>query len=319
MSASATVRPLTAVWPAWRSSLPWLILALIFVLSVAINPAFLTWQTIRIQLIQGALVGLVAIGETLAILIGRIDLSIPWTMTLSAILCADLYAAHPNVLVPLAVILVLGTTVGLLNVLGTCVLRVNALIWTLSVNLILQGVTLVYTSASASAPSVPPLAKHLATGTVAGFPLAALLWAACAIAVIAALKLLPIGRAIYAVGNNEIASLLSGVSLIRTYTAVFVTGGLAAALAGFLLSGYASQAYLGMGDDYLLTPVAAVVIGGTRLSGGRGGYGGTIAGALSVVLLQALLVSLAISQGLREIVFGAILLGLVIVFMRRES
>ena len=86
-----------------------------------------------------------------------------------------------------------------------------------------------------------------------------------------------------------------------------------------MLSGYASQAYLEMGDGTLLPRVAAVVIGATRLSGGRGGYGGTISGSLSVILLQAMLVSLDVSEGLREIVFGVILLGLVLLFARRRG
>src|ERR1700712_2351565 len=100
------------------ANLSWVILAVVFALSVAINPAFLTWGTIRLQLVQAALIGIVAIGETVAILIGHIDLSIPWTITLSGILCADTYAAHPSAWVPFAVIIVVGTSVGLINAFG---------------------------------------------------------------------------------------------------------------------------------------------------------------------------------------------------------
>jgi len=300
------------------ANLSWVILAVVFALSVAINPAFLTWGTIRLQLVQAALIGIVAIGETVAILIGHIDLSIPWTITLSGILCADTYAAHPSAWVPFAVIIVVGTSVGLINAFGIYLLRVHSLIWTLSVNLILQGLTLVYTNATASAPSVPPIARELALGNWAGFPVAALVWAACALAVILALRFLAFGRHVYAIGSNELAALMSGVPTGRTYVAVYVASGLGAALVGLMISGYASQAYLGMGDGYLLPPVAAVVIGGTRLTGGSGGYAGTISGSLSVILLQAMLVSLNVSEGLRQIIFGVILLGLVFLFTRRR-
>lgn len=298
------------------ANLSWVILALVFALCVAVNPAFLTWHTIRLQLIQASLIGIVAIGETLAILIGHIDLSIPWTLTLSGILAANTYASHPSFWVPAAIVLAVGIAVGIVNAFGVYVLRVHSLIWTLSVNLILQGITLVYSNAAASASGVPPVARSLALGVWAGLPAAALVWALCAALAIIALHRTSFGRYVYAIGNNELAALLSGVPIGRTYVGVYLASGLGAALAGLMLSGYASQAYLGMGNDYLLPPVAAVVIGGTRVSGGKGGYGGTIAGSLSVILLQAMLVSLNVAEGVRQIVFGAILLALVVLFAR---
>ena len=299
--------------------LSWIILLVVFVLSVAINPGFLSWGTIRLQLVQASLIGIVAIGETLAILLGQIDLSIPWTMTLSGILAANFYAAHPVFWVPIVTVLVIGLVVGTVNALGVWVLRIHSLIWTLSVNLMLQGITLVYTNAAASAPGVPPLAHALALGNIGPIPGAASVWLVCGTATIVGLSRLPFGRRIYATGSNELAALMSGVPIARTYFTVYVASALGAALAGLMLSGYASQAYLGMGDGYLLPPVAAVVIGGTRLAGGRGGYSGTIAGSLSVILLQAMLVSLNVSEGLRQIVFGGILLALVFLFARQRD
>lgn len=315
LPASPARQPLSA---RLQPVFPWLILLVVFAFSVAINPAFLTWSTIRLQLVQAALIGIAAIGETLAILIGHIDLSIPWTVTLTAILSANAFAAHQAGWVPFAVVLGVGTCVGLLNAAGIYWLRVHSLIWTLSVNLILQGITLVYTNASAAAAGVPPIARTLALGQWFGLPVAGLVWAACGACAIFALRATPFGRRVYAVGNNELAALLSGVPTARIYVGVYVASGLGAALLGLMASGYASQAYLGMGDGYLLPPVAAVVIGGTRLSGGRGGYVGTISGSLSVILLQAMLVSLNVSEGLRQIVFGAILLALVFLFARQR-
>ncbi len=128
---------------------------------------------------------------------------------------------------------------------------------------------------------------------------------------------MPFGRQVYAIGNRPAAALLSGVRLGRIHAIVFVVSALGAALVGLLLSGYSSQVYLGMGNEYLLPPIAAVVIGGTRLSGGEGGYVGSIAGALVVVLLQAMLVTLAVSEGAREVIFGTILLALCFLFLRR--
>ncbi len=317
-AAAAAGRPRRRA-PRSGATLSMVILLVVFALSVAVNPAFLSWGTIRLQLVQASLIGIVAIGETLAILLGQIDLSIPWTMTLSGIVASNLYAAHPSAWVPVAVVLAIGAAVGAVNAFGIWVMRIHSLIWTLSVNLILQGITLIYTNAAASAPHVPPLAHALALDDVAGLPVAALAWLACALAAILALAATPFGRRVYAVGSNELAALMSGVPVGRTYLAVYVASGLGAALAGLMLSGYASQAYLGMGDGYLLPPVAAVVIGGTRLSGGKGGYVGTIAGSLSVILLQAMLVSLDVPEGLRQVIFGTILLCLVFLFARRPQ
>ncbi|MGH7101916.1 MAG: ABC transporter permease, partial [Acetobacteraceae bacterium] len=131
------------------AALAWLILLVVFIISVAINRNFMAWHTMRLQLIQAAFVGLIAVGQTLAILIGQIDLSVPWTITLSAVLGSNLYAAHPSLVLPFAVAIVIGVGVGLINALGVHVLRVHSLVWTLSVNLMLQGITLIYTNAAA--------------------------------------------------------------------------------------------------------------------------------------------------------------------------
>lgn len=303
---------------AQNTMLAYIILIVVYLGAVAVNHAFLSWGTIRLQLILASFIGIVAVGQTLAILIGQIDLSIPWTITLSAILSSNLYAEYQHAWVAFGAVLAIGVAVGLFNTLGVYVLRVHSLIWTLSVNLVLQGVTLIYTNAMAPSSVIPPAAHFLALGMLAGVPVAPLVWAACAVLVIYSLRFLPFGRYVYSIGNNETASLLSGVKSARTYSVIFVTSSLGAAFTGLMLSGYASQAYLGMGNEYLLTPIAAVVIGGTRLAGGEGGYFGTIAGALIVVLLEAVLITLNVSQGAREGIFGGILLLLVFVFLRRR-
>lgn len=299
--------------------LAYLILFLVYGCAVAVNREFLGWDTIRLQLVQATFIGLIAIGETFAILIGQIDLSVPWTITLSAILSTNLAAVYGNQWVAFAVVIAIGVAVGLLNTLGVFVLRVHSLIWTLSVNLLLQGITLVYSNAVAPTTHVPEAARALALGNFGFMPAAFFVWIACGAVAILALRVTPFGRSVYAIGNSPAASLLSGVPIGRVHALVFITSALCAAFVGLLLSGYSSQAYLGMGDGYLLPPIAAVVIGGTRLSGGEGGYSGSIAGALTVVLLEAILVTLNISEGARQLVFGTILLALALLFLKRRG
>ena len=304
---------------ARRMLLSYLILLLVYGCAVTVNPEFLGWGTMRLQLVQATFIGLIAIGETFAILIGQIDLSVPWTITLSAILSTNLAAVYGHQWIAFAIVIAVGVAVGLLNTLGVFVLRVHSLIWTLSVNLLLQGIALVYTNAVAPTTHIPGAARALALGNVGFMPAAFLVWIVCGATSILALRAMPFGRSIYAIGNSPAAALLSGVPIGRVTALIFVISATCAAFVGLLLSGYSSQAYLGMGNDYLLPPIAAVVIGGTRLSGGEGGYAGSIAGALTVVLLQAILVTLNISEGARQLVFGAILLALALLFLKRRS
>lgn len=301
-----------------RVLLAYLIVLLVYGCAVAVNREFLTWSTIRLQLVQATFIGLIAIGETFAVLIGQIDLSVPWTITLSAILSTNLAAVYGHQWVAFVVVIAIGVVVGLINALGVFVLRVHSLIWTLSVNLLLQGVALVYTNAVAPTTHVPAAAQFLALGNVGFMPMAFIVWMVFGGLAILSLRAFPFGRSIYAIGNRQAAALLSGVPVGRMYVMVFVTSALGSAFVGLLLSGYSSQAYLGMGNDYLLPPIAAVIIGGTRLAGGDGGYVGSIAGALTVVLLQAVLVTLNISEGARQMVFGTILLALAFLFLKRN-
>lgn len=303
---------------ARRVMLSYLILLLVFGCAVTVSREFLNWSTIRLQLVQATFIGLIAIGETLAILIGQIDLSVPWTITLSAILSTNIAAVYGHQWIAFVVAIAVGLAVGLLNTLGVFILRVHSLIWTLSVNLLLQGVALVFTNAVAPTTHIPPVARYLALGNVGAVPVAFILWMVCSGIVILALRALPFGRYIYAIGSRQSAALLSGVALGRMHALVFITSALGSSFVGLLLSGYASQAYLGMGKDYLLPPIAAVVIGGTRLAGGDGGYVGSIAGSMIVVLLQAVLVTLNISEGARQIIFGGILLSLAYLFLKRS-
>lgn len=304
----------------WQSgALAWIVMAAVYACCVAVSSDFLSWHTMRLQLIQATFVGLIAVGQTLAILIGQIDLSVPWTITLSAVLASNLYAAHPAQVLPFVVAAAVGLGVGLVNTLGVHVLRVHSLIWTLSVNLMLQGITLIYTNAAAPTTRVAPAVHWLALGMLGGVPVAVVVWAIVACLVVVALRRTPFGRAVYAMGSNDLAALLSGVARGRTVAGVFVVSGLCSAFVGLLLAGYAQQAYLGMGNEYLLPPIAAVVIGGTRLAGGDGGYGGSIAGALTVILLEALLITLNVSQGARDVVFGTILLLLAFMFLRQAA
>jgi ribose transport system permease protein len=178
---------------------------------------------------------------------------------------------------------------------------------TLASNVILQGLILVYTGGSPT-PSAPPLIEFLAVGRLGPFPVIAFLWAALAIIASVLLSKAAFGRHLYALGTSAKVAEFSGVPTRRTSILTYVISGLTAALAGMVLTGYSGQAYLGMGDPYLFTSIAAVAIGGASILGGSGHYIGTIAGALVLTILSGLLPALNLSSGALLVVYGAVIL-----------
>jgi ribose transport system permease protein len=250
-------------------------------------------------------------------LTGGIDLSVSWTLNFAAILLTRITNGSDDTLaLACAAALASGAIVGVLNGLGIAYLRIPPLVMTLGMNALMQGVVLVYTNGQPQG-AAPPLVQYLATGRLFGVvPVALLVWAVVAALTILLLRRTVLGRQIYAVGNNRAAAYLSGVRPTRVLLAAYTLSGVLAAFTGILLTGYSFQSYLGMGENYVLPPIAAVVIGGTSILGGVGGYGGTIAGAIIVVLLQSTLAIAQVPQAGRNILYGLIILVMLFVYGR---
>lgn len=307
--------------PAWTRQgvvLSYVLLIVLFGLAALINPHYASWANIRNLLQVGAFIGIIAIGQTMVIITGQIDLSVPWNLTFSAILMATLCAHGYSTGIAMAAALACGTLVGMFNSVGTAVFRVHSLVWTLGVNALLEGATLVFTHAQPPKVIIPSVVRALGSGDIHGVPIPLLVWIVLAAIALLLLHRSRFGRYLYAIGNNESALFLSGVDSRLTYLGAFAISGLCAAIAGVMLTGYASQTYLGMGNGYLLVPIAAVVIGGTNVMGGSGGYIGSISGALIVVLLQSVLATVQIHQAGKDIVFGVIIVALVLLYGRES-
>ena len=200
-----------------------------------------------------------------------------------------------------------GATIGLINGRGVALFGVPPIIMTLAANVILQGLVLVYTGGSPT-PGAPALIKFLSVGRLGPLPVIALIWAALTLAATILLSKAAFGRHLYALGTSATVAAFSGVPTARTTILTYVASGTTAALAGMLLTGYSGQAYLGMGDAYLFTSIAAVAIGGASILGGSGHYLGTVAGALVLTILSGLLPALNLSSGALLVVYGAIIL-----------
>lgn len=283
------------------------VLALLALTSL-FSPGFLSPTHLRSIAVLAAFIGIVALGQTFVIIGGGIDLSVPWVLNSAAVL-VTLIAAGQNAPLIWAIPLLLaaGAGVGLLNGVGIAAFGVPPIIMTLAVNVILQGAILVYTGGSPPAVS-PPLIQFLAVGRIWSVPVIVLIWLALALIASLILSKTAFGRHLYALGTSATVAEFSGLPTMRTALLTYTLSGFTAALAGMLLTGYSGQAYLGMGDPYLFTSIAAVAIGGASILGGSGHYLGTIAGALVLTILTGLLPALNLSSGALLIVYGAVIL-----------
>jgi ribose transport system permease protein len=283
-------------------------MVLLLVMTAQFSPGFLSASSLRSTVVLAAFVGIVAFGQTFVIIGGGIDLSVPWVLNSAAVVMALLCGGENTPLVWVAPLMLAGgAMIGLINGIGVAQFGVPPIIMTLSANVILQGLILVLTGGSPT-PSAPELIKFLSVGRIGTIPVIALIWLGLALVATLLLSKAAFGRHLYALGTSATVAEFSGVPTGRTTVLTYVISGLTASLAGMLLTGYSGQAYLGMGDSYLFTSVAAVAIGGASILGGSGHYLGTIAGALVLTILTGLLPALNLSSGALLVVYGAVIL-----------
>jgi ribose transport system permease protein len=281
-----------------------------------IVPGTVTPMWISNIVLFAAPLGILAAGQTLVMLSGGIDLSVASVATASAYLMAT----HSSLGSVACVLwgLSVGLAVGLINGVGVAVLQVQPLVMTLGTGLMTQGTLIVYSQKMlANAPRVPSFIQSLGSGKVlGGIPIDLILWAPVALVVLIGLRRTGLGRLLYAVGDNREACQLSGVRVWQVLLTDYVLCGLLAAVAGLVIVGGTNAADMSLADVYLLPSVAAVIIGGTSIFGGRGGYAGSIVGALILTVLNSLLTLLDASEPIRQILYGAIILILAAAYTR---
>ena len=302
-------------------SVAYALVSILVILAVGTTYTLITQGTMSFlsptYLLQQAQVasflGLVAAGMMMVILLGHIDLSVPWTIAASAMMAT---AVGGPMAIPVG--LAVGLLIGLVNGLGVAFLRVPSMIFTLGVNTVVQGLMVLHTGGFAPQSHSTPLMEFLATSRVLGIPVALFVWALVSVGIVFMLRRTPFGRYIYAIGNRESAAYLSGVNTRLVLIGSFCLCSACAALAGVLLAGYSTKAYQGMGDPFLLPAIAAVVIGGTNILGGKGNYAGTVVGAVLIVLLQSVLSVMQMPEAGRQIIYGAVIIAMLLVYGRGE-
>ena len=293
------------------------LIALVCALGAALTDRFLSLGNIVNVYEQSTDLALVSLGQTLAILTGGIDLSVGSLISLTSCLTSGLINGDPNRVIPVVLaVLALGTAIGLLNAGLVIVLRVHPLIVTLGMSAILQGTTLFY--AMGPIGKVPRNFNFLAYGRIAGLPVGATIAVVLCILIALLLRYLPLGRQIYAVGDDDDAARLAGLRRSQVLLLVYGASGFCCAATGlYLVARFgAGQPYTGV--NYTLTSITPVILGGTALSGGRGGVIGTLFGAYLISLVNNLLNFMDVSKHYQLIAQALIIVLAVSVYMDRR-
>ena len=266
--------------------------------------------------------GIVAAGQNLVILGGRegIDLSVGGIVSLSAIVAGNLMnGSDSGIALAIAGCIATGAFFGLVNGLGVTFLRIPPLVMTLGMLGVLQGLLVVIRQGIPSGRAAPSLSQFVTQPFLFGLPGIIWLWLGVGLLMAFLLHRTVFGHRIYAIGSNEQAARMAGVPAARVRVMLFVLSGVFAAIAGICLLGYSGSSFANVGEQYMLPSIIAVVFGGTSLAGGKGGYTGTMAGAVMLVVLQSILTTVNIDESGRQMIFGATLLVLMLFYGRGRA
>jgi ribose transport system permease protein len=297
-----------------------LAIALFFIGGI-LRPGFVNSKQAVNILRLASLLGIVAAGQTLVVISGSegIDLSVGAVVTLGAILTFRFSTGQNELLlVGLALALLAGALIGFINGLGILFLRIPPLIMTLGMAGVVQGTVLVVSKGGVSGQT-PPILAQFVSGTLLGLPGSFVLWIMLAAALWLVLERSIYGKHLFAVGVNRTTARLSGVNVPLVVIMTYTLSGLLSAFGGFILLGFTQRVFLNLGNPYLFPSIAAVVVGGTVLAGGKGSYWGTMVGALVLTLIDSLLRALQIDEAYQLMVLGGLLVLLLSAYGRQRS
>jgi ribose transport system permease protein len=296
-------------------------IVLLLIVGSFYSTSFLSPEYLLQQLKVASFLGVISTGMMLVILLGQIDLSVPWSVAVGGMMACAAAAFGPMgevLAIPFGI--VCGGAIGLVNGIGVAYLRIPSMIITLATNAVAQGLMVVYTGGFSPQDSATAAMRWLATGfLVPGVPNAVVIWAIIGAAAVFLLTRTTFGRSVYAIGNREGAAYLSGVNTRGIVMIAFAISGGLSAFGGILLAGYASKAAQSMGDTYLLPAIAAVVLGGTSILGGKGSYLGTVAGVILITLLQSILSVMQMPEAGRQIVYGVVIVAMLLLYGRTPA
>lgn len=301
-----------------RPIIPLTVLLLLLVLAYSVaRPGIVNADWAGVMLRAAVPLAILAGCQTLTMLTGGIDLSVGAVASMAGFVVATLVNG-PGLEVGLVVALVAATLAGLLTGIGVGIFRVHPLIMSLGVSFVVLGLANAWQIMMIqSSTGVPPELRTIGSVRFGQLiPFSFVVFVPLVALVLLALRRTGYGRMLYAIGDNPVAARLSGARSWQVLVVLYVVSALMAAIAGFLLAGLTNVASVTLADSLVLPSVAAAVIGGTSIFGGRGGLGGTIVGALILTIISALLTALGYPEAVRQVLFGSIIVAVAALYAR---
>jgi ribose/xylose/arabinose/galactoside ABC-type transport system permease subunit len=307
----------------WRQALSvsaiWIVLAVLVIIAGSVSPYFLTTRNLTVLMKQAAPLGILAVGQTLVILTGGIDLSVASVMATVSIFAAGITDGREELVLPVVVFcLLFSIFIGLANGLLVTKLKIPPFIATLGMILIVQGIRFAY-SGGQPKTYIPDSLRFWGRDSIGPIPMALIVWMVIVIITAFIMSRTTFGRRLYATGGNPRTAFLSGVNVDGIKIAAYSACSFFAGIAGLILVGYVGTADNWLGNGFELNAIAAVVIGGTAFEGGRGNQIGTIGGVLILTVLFNLVLMLQFDEEVRRIVKGLVILLSVALYARLRT
>lgn len=311
-------RALIGNLPLSRLLSSWAFLAVLLGFSAIFVRHILSAQGMNSVLLLSSMMAMAGLAQSFVILVGGIDLSIPMIAAYGGIFM-NWFAKNQNgpLLWLIPVVLAFGAAIGAINGAGVVFLKVHPIVMTMGVAAVLEGAIMLFTSGT-SKGNAPEAIGWFVAGRIGGVYVSVLVMIVLAVVVAVFQSYSAFGRKLYAIGNNRRAAKLSGVKVQLYEFLAYVLCGVFASVLGIMITGFVRQAYIKMANQYLLVSIAAVAVGGAQMNGGKGHHLGTLGGAIMLSLLGVILASFMMPEGVRNIVFGFIILVAVIGIRERK-
>jgi ribose transport system permease protein len=312
------VNELSRLWNRWGvvvlRVVPYALVPILFAIGALTIDGYATRSSVLSLLVLSSMLGIASIGQTLCVIIGGVDLSIPAVIGLADVVITQLYGAGWAFATASLLILGLAIGIGAANALVSLGLRVHTLVITLGTGLIVTGGVLTWNSSPLTGTIPPWLTTAVApigkTGPIP-VPAVVVIWFVLSVLTIGFQRFTRLGREIYSAGANPVAAQLARVRMVWVWVVVFVIAAVFAATTGVFFAGFSGGADANVGNPYLFETLTAIVVGGTSLLGGRGGYGRTVVGVLVITQLTTLLVGAGFNSSMQEALLGILIVLLV--------
>ena len=287
-------------------------LALVVIVTTAVNPRFLSGQSIRDLLLNAAIIALLTVGQTLVVVTRNVDLSVGSVLGLTAFMTGNLFIGRPGLPVVAAVLagVLVGVVCGAVNGAVTAIGKVPSLVVTLGTLYVFRGIDYAWAGGrQINAADLPDSLLTLGSGRLLGVPYLVAITAVLVAVAAFALRSYRSGRELYAIGSNPDAAVLAGIPVGRRLLAAFVLSGAVAGLAGVLFTARYGTVDATAGTGFELQVISAVVVGGVAIFGGSGSVVGAALGALLLSTIGSAIVVLRVPSFWQQAIVGALLIG----------